>query len=157
LILDIDVGDSIMNMVQESFLRWLHNQRNHERLNNYIVYDGYYNGDHEVDIPPKVKAALRSELGTICNYCRVVVDRAVDYICGGEIGIEVKCQVPLIVVHPCLMLASATNCDTVFMFGRFILLIAGPKANGISGIVVGFSQCIILRDDHYLLSQVNTC
>ncbi len=90
MILDIDVGDSIMNMVQESFLRWLHTQRNHERLNNYNVYDGYYNGDHEVDIPPKVKAALRSELGTICNYCRVVVDRAVDYICGGELGIEVK-------------------------------------------------------------------
>jgi hypothetical protein len=79
-----------MNMVQESFLRWLHNQRDHERLNNYIVYDGYYNGDHEVDIPPKVKAALRSELGTVCNYCRLVVDSAVDYICGGELGIEVK-------------------------------------------------------------------
>ncbi len=79
-----------MNMVQESFLRWLHNQRNHERLNNYMVYDGYYNGNHEVDIPPKVKAALRSELGTVCNYCRVVVDSAVDYICGGELGIEVK-------------------------------------------------------------------
>jgi len=90
LTLDTDMGDRIMNMVQESFLRWLHNQRNHERLNNYIVYDGYYNGDHEVDIPPKVKAALGSELGTVCNYCRVVVDSAVDYICGGELGIEVK-------------------------------------------------------------------
>jgi len=80
----------MMNMVQESFLHWLHNQRNHERLNNYTIYDGYYNGDHEVDVPPKVKAALQSELGTVCNYCRVVVDSAVDYICGQEIGIEVK-------------------------------------------------------------------
>jgi len=84
------MGDGTMNMVQESFLRWLHYQRHHERLNNYIVYDGYYNGDHEVDIPPKVKDALESELGTVNNYCRVVVDSAVDYICGGEIGIEVK-------------------------------------------------------------------
>ncbi len=84
------MGDGIMNMVQESFLRWMHYQRYHERLNNYVVYDGYYNGDHEVDVPPKVKAALESELGTVNNYCRVVVDSAVDYICGGEIGIEVK-------------------------------------------------------------------
>jgi len=79
-----------MNMVRESFLRWLHEQRYHERLRNYQIYDAYYNGDHEVDIPRKVKAALESELGTVSNYCRVVVDTAVDYICGGEIGIEVK-------------------------------------------------------------------
>lgn len=84
------MGDSDMNMVQESFLHWLHYQRNHERLSNYVVYDSYYNGDHEVDIPPKVKAALESELGTVDNYCRIVVDSAVDYICGGEIGIEVR-------------------------------------------------------------------
>jgi len=79
-----------MNMVQESFLRWMHHQRNHERLVNYAIYDAYYNGDHEVDIPPKVKAALEAELGTACNLCRVVVDTAVDYICGGELGIEVR-------------------------------------------------------------------
>ena len=83
------MGDIDMNMVQESFLRWLHYQQNHERLNNYTVYDGYYNGDHEVDIPPKIKLALESELGTVDNYCRIVVDSAVDYVCGGEIGIEV--------------------------------------------------------------------
>jgi SPP1 family phage portal protein len=77
-------------MVRESFLRWLHEQRYHERLRNYRIYDAYYNGDHEVDIPRKVKAALESELGTVSNYCRVVVDTAVDYICGGEIGIEVR-------------------------------------------------------------------
>lgn len=79
-----------MNMIRESFLQWLHYQQYHERLNNYMVYDGYYNGDHEVDIPSKVKAALESELGTVNNYCRLVVDTAVDYICGSEIGIEVK-------------------------------------------------------------------
>jgi SPP1 family phage portal protein len=79
-----------MNMVQESFLQWLHYQQYHERLCNYTVYDGYYNGDHEVEIPPKVKAALESELGTVNNYCRLIVDTVVDYICSGEIGIEVK-------------------------------------------------------------------
>ena len=82
-----------MGMVQESFLHWLHHQRNHERHSNYNIYDGYYNGDHEVDIPSKVKLALESELGTVNNYCRVVVDTPVDYICGGEIGIQVKSDV----------------------------------------------------------------
>jgi len=79
-----------MNLIHESFLSWLHQQRYHERLSNYSVYDAYYNGDHAVDIPPKVKAALESELGTVNNYCRVVVDSAVEYICSGELGIEVK-------------------------------------------------------------------
>ena len=79
-----------MNLVQESFRRWLHLQRNHERLANYRTYESYYNGDHEVNIPAKVRAALESELGTVNNYCRLVVDSAVDYICGGQIGIEVS-------------------------------------------------------------------
>jgi len=78
-----------MNLVYESFLHWLHQQRYHERLSNYAIYDAYYNGDHTVDIPPKVKAALESELGTVSNYCRVVVDSAVEYICSGELGIEI--------------------------------------------------------------------
>jgi SPP1 family phage portal protein len=79
-----------MDLIHESFLSWLHEQRNHERLSNYSIYDAYYNGDHTVDIPPKVKAALESELGTVNNYCRVVVDSAVEYISSGELGIEVK-------------------------------------------------------------------
>lgn len=78
------------NTIRESFLRWLHHEREHVRLDNYTVYDGYYNGEHDIDIPAKVKAALESELGTVCNYCRVVVDTAVDYILGGEVGIECK-------------------------------------------------------------------
>ena len=78
-----------MNLVYESFLHWLHQQRYHERLSNYAIYDAYYNGDHTVDIPPKVKAALESELGTVNNYCRVVVDSAVEHICSSELGIEV--------------------------------------------------------------------
>lgn len=79
-----------MNLIHESFLQWLHNQRYHERLSNYAIYDAYYNGDHNIDIPLKVKAALESELGTINNYCRIVVDSAVEYICSGEVGIEVR-------------------------------------------------------------------
>jgi SPP1 family phage portal protein len=79
-----------MNLIHESFLRWIHQQKYHERLSNYSIYDAYYNGDHTVDIPPKVKAALTSELGTVSNYCRVVVDSAVEYTISNELGIEVK-------------------------------------------------------------------
>ncbi|MDQ1316529.1 MAG: Phage portal protein, partial [Candidatus Poribacteria bacterium] len=80
----------IMNLIHESFLRWIHQQRYHERLSNYSIYDAYYNGDHTVNIPPKVKAALDSDIGTVNNYCRVVVDSAVEYISSGELGIEVR-------------------------------------------------------------------
>lgn len=77
-----------MSLIHDSFLAWLHDQRNHERLANYNIYDGYYNGDHEIKIPAKVLAALESELGTVLNYCRLVVDASVDYIAGGEVGVE---------------------------------------------------------------------
>ncbi len=79
-----------MDLVHESFLRWFHNQTYHERLENYAIYDSYYNGEHTIHIPPKVKAALETELGTVDNYCRIVVDSCVEYICNGEVGIEVK-------------------------------------------------------------------
>ncbi len=79
-----------MGLIHDSFIAWLHHQRHHERLNNYNVYDSYYNGDHEVKIPAKVKAALESELGTVMNYTRIVVDASVDYIAGGEVGLEAE-------------------------------------------------------------------
>lgn len=76
------------NLVRESFLNWIHQQTEHERLDNYGVWDSYYNGDQDVDIPAKVKAALESELGTRMNFARLVVDTPVDYILGQEFAIE---------------------------------------------------------------------
>jgi len=78
-----------MNMVHQSFLDDLH--KDAERLlENYTIYDQYYNGDHDVtkSIPPKVLASLTSELGTIVNYCPLVVNSAVDYIMGGGVNLE---------------------------------------------------------------------
>jgi len=77
------------NLVQNSFLEWIHQQHNHQRLSNYKAYDSYYNGDQDVQIPKKIKAALDSELGTVSNFSRAVVDVAVDHLSSGEPGIEV--------------------------------------------------------------------
>lgn len=76
------------DLIHQSFLQHLHNTAA-ERLANYNVYDSYYNGDQDVDIPKKVQTALNSELGTVLNYCRLVVCSAVDYIMGGGVNLEV--------------------------------------------------------------------
>jgi len=78
------------DMVKNSFLAWMHEERYHTRIEGYKSYDNYYNGDHDVNIPEKVLAALESELGTVLNMCRLVVDMPVDYIVGGEVGVEAK-------------------------------------------------------------------
>lgn len=83
------MGIATRNLVNDSFLQWLHNEREHVRLGNYNDYDDYYNGEQDVDIPVKVKAALDSELGTVLNYCKLIVDTSVDYIAGGDITVEV--------------------------------------------------------------------
>ncbi len=76
------------DLVHQSFLDHLHNT-DQDRLSNYNVFDSYYNGDQDVDIPKKVELALKSELGTVLNYCRLVVCSAVDYIMGGGVNLEV--------------------------------------------------------------------
>ena len=79
-----------MGLVKQSYLEWLNQQEESDRLEAYKTYDNYYNGDQDVNIPEKVKASLESELGTRVNYCRVVVDTPVDYMLGG--GVSVKIQ-----------------------------------------------------------------
>ena len=75
-----------MGIVHESFIQDMHNQAQ-DRLHNYFVYDNYYYGDQDVDIPQKVKEALESELGTVVNYSRLIVDAVVDYIMGGGVNL----------------------------------------------------------------------
>ena len=77
------------NLVEDSFLQWLHHEREHARIHNYQIFSNYYNGEHDIDIPKKIKAALESELGTVLNYCPLIVNTSVDYIAGGKITVEV--------------------------------------------------------------------
>jgi SPP1 family phage portal protein len=72
-----------------SVQEWLSSLETEQRLSSYKTYESYYQGEHTVALPAKIKAALTSELGTIDNYCRVVVETPVDYILGGEVGVEI--------------------------------------------------------------------
>lgn len=76
-----------MNMVHQSFLDDIHNQQQ-ARLTNYKTYDNYFYGEQDVDIPKKIRLALESELGTVVNYCPLVVNSSVDYIMGGGVNVE---------------------------------------------------------------------
>lgn len=78
-----------MNLVHQAFLKDLHDQAE-SRFHSYDVYSSYYNGDQDIDIPPKVLAALESELGTVVNYSKLVVDSVVDYIMGGGVNLRVE-------------------------------------------------------------------
>lgn len=78
-----------MEIVKSSYIRWLNDQRNVERISNYRVYENYYSGQQDINIPTKIRLALESELGSVCNYCRVVVDKPVEYMVN-DIHIVVK-------------------------------------------------------------------
>ena len=43
------------DIIAQSFLQWIEDSNNQERLNNYKYYDEYYNGDQTVDIPAPIK------------------------------------------------------------------------------------------------------
>jgi len=72
------------------FTEWITRAEQNERLQAYKTYESYYNGDHGVAIPQKVKEALQSELGTVINYCQLAITTVRDYIAGGVVGAEVK-------------------------------------------------------------------
>ena len=74
--------------LNDGFLNWIHQQERHPRLEDYKIYSSYYAGDHVVELPPKIKAALEQELGVIANYCKPVVDLTVQYLLGAPISLD---------------------------------------------------------------------
>lgn len=79
----------MISPVDLSFMQWLHSQDVQKRLDNYRKYEDYYDGEHKIRLPAKLKAALESELGFIDNYCRRVVDIPVAFLSGADLGLEV--------------------------------------------------------------------
>lgn len=77
------------SMVYTSFMKWVHNQEEHIRLENYHDYNEYYYGNHTVKLPDKIKFTLEQDLAVIVNYCKPVVDITVQFLCGDKIGIDV--------------------------------------------------------------------
>lgn len=76
-------------LIAQSLRQWIYHQDNVQRIENYKVYQDYYNGDHEIHLPPALKQALESDFKVISNYCKTVVDKAVGYLCSKPISIEV--------------------------------------------------------------------
>ena len=78
------------DMVAKSFKEWIYKQDNIDRLANYKRYDDYYDGDIEFHLAPKVREALGSDFRVIAHYPKTIVNKAVGYLCGNQINIEVK-------------------------------------------------------------------
>lgn len=76
------------SMVYTSYMKWIHDQEEHERLENYHTYNEYYYGNQTVRLPEKIKLTLEQDLAVICNYCKPVVDIGVQFLCGDKIGID---------------------------------------------------------------------
>lgn len=78
-----------LNFIEQSFMQWLQEQDVQLRLGNYRRYEDYYDGDHTIRLPEKLKKALQDDLGFIDNYCRRVVDIPVAFLSGADLGLEV--------------------------------------------------------------------
>lgn len=83
--LQTSAGASGMN---DGFLFWMHQQERHPRLEDYKIYSSYYDGDHVVELPPKIQKSLEQELGVIANYCKPIVDLTVQYLLGSTVSID---------------------------------------------------------------------
>ncbi len=82
--------NSIDHELDKSFLEWIHNQDNHDRIKRYEDHNNYYHGDVDIKIPSNVKAVLAKEFGFTGNVCRAVVDAAVGFLSKNPLAIELK-------------------------------------------------------------------
>ena len=86
------IGNSLVDLqdpAYNSFLSWIAAEGRHERFDYYDRYSAYYNGDHDVNLPPKIKAALEQELAVVSNMCKPVVDLTVQFLVGEPVSIDV--------------------------------------------------------------------
>lgn len=80
-----------MNLVQESLLKWIDEQEEHDRLISYREYENYYYGNVDLLalLPVKIKEALKQELRIVADFCKLVVDAKVQYLTGKPCSIIV--------------------------------------------------------------------
>lgn len=76
-------------IIAQTLANWIWSEDNERRIKNYKKYDEYYNGDHEVKIPPDIRDVVKDDFDVISNYCKTVVDKAVGYLCSSPISLEV--------------------------------------------------------------------
>jgi hypothetical protein len=76
--------------VKLSFLEWIYNQDNYERIKRYEENERYYDGDIDIKLPANVKKYLAQEYGYSGNICRAVVDASVGFLSKEPISLEIK-------------------------------------------------------------------
>lgn len=79
-----------LNLLARSFAQWIYHQDNVERIERYNKYEDYYQGDFDFHLAPKIREALGSDFRVIAEYPKTIVNKAVGYLCGKPLSIEVK-------------------------------------------------------------------
>jgi SPP1 family phage portal protein len=84
-------------IIQQTKKQWIYNQDHKDRLELYKEYESYWDGtfadgDEKTNrlIPERIHKALQSDFKVISNYAKTVVNKAVGYLTGEPIAIEVK-------------------------------------------------------------------
>ncbi len=92
-------------LIQATLKAWIYNEDHDHRIENYQLYESYYDGtfaDEDITkvlktkvnlnkiISPRVQEALGSDFKVIANYAKTVVNKAVGYLTAKPISIEVK-------------------------------------------------------------------
>lgn len=91
-------------LIQATLKEWIYKEDHDHRLQNYQLYEAYYDGTFaDEDVPkalkdvnlnqiisPRVREALESDFKVIANYAKTVVNKAVGYLTAEPISIEVK-------------------------------------------------------------------
>jgi len=76
--------------VKLSFLEWIYNHDNYNRIKLYEENERYYDGDIDIKLPANVKKYLAQEYGYSGNICRAVVDASVGFLSKEPISLEIK-------------------------------------------------------------------
>ena len=90
-------------LIQATLKEWIYKEDHQHRIENYQLYESYYDGTFADDdmlkllkldlnklVSPRVREALGSDFKVIANYAKTVVNKAVGYLCSEPISIEVK-------------------------------------------------------------------
>ena len=77
-------------VVDQSYLQWMWEEDNIERIEMYETRNNYYNGDIEVSLPSDVKTKLPADVVTNANICAAVVNAAVRFLSQKPLQIQIN-------------------------------------------------------------------
>ena len=65
-----------MNDIEQSMMQYLYEDEL-VRLENYDLYNDYYNGNHKIEIPKKYESLISAKYKLLANYCSTIVNAPV--------------------------------------------------------------------------------